>query len=43
MAAWKNTSGSTVSVPIVEHDVAPNEIVTVPDDVIMSPEYFTLQ
>jgi hypothetical protein len=45
---YKNVSGSTVSVPIVTElngqlqDVANQQIVTVPDDVLMSTEYFVV-
>ena len=46
MAQWQNVSGSTISVPIVENtngqseNVQDQEIVTVPDDVVMAANYF---
>jgi hypothetical protein len=48
VAQYKNVSGSTVSVPIVAdvngqlQDVANQQVVTVPDDVVMSTEYFVV-
>ena len=38
---YRNISGSAVSVPeVAEHDVQDQEIIDVPDDVLMSADYF---
>jgi hypothetical protein len=45
---YKNVSGSTISVPIVadvngqSQDVADQQVVMVPDDVVMPAEYFVV-
>ncbi len=41
---YKNISGSTVSVPtITPFDVVDDEVIAVPDDAVMPPEWFELQ
>ena len=38
---YKNTSGSTISVPtVIEGDVEDQQVVDAPDDAVMAEEYF---
>jgi len=44
MALYKNISGSALSVPtLYPYDVDDQQVIEVPDDVVMAPEYFELQ
>lgn len=44
MADYKNICGTAISLPVlIEGDILPNQVITVPDDVVMSPEYFEPQ
>ena len=39
---YRNISGGAISVPeVADHDVADQEVIDVPDDAVMSTEYFT--
>jgi hypothetical protein len=43
VARWENHSGSTVSVPAAGRDVDADEVVEVPDDVVLPSNYFRLE
>jgi hypothetical protein len=43
VARWENISGSAVSVPVVGRDVDVDDVVDVPDDVVLPSNYFRLE
>jgi hypothetical protein len=43
VARWENISGSAVSVPVVGRDVDADDVVDVPDDVVLPSNYFRLE